>query len=371
MSSHLIRRANKMAAIVAVLVLFSHHSDCLRQPMRSVQVCEQRSRFVSSFQSGQVCKTHCQETYIRVGHAIMRANEKMAQSYLRPLARTADSSRALECCCRFETQWPLFLDPKLIGSDRRKVNRKFTCMPILASFNLSERTKDSYNLVCKYLKKQEPLTMLMLSQFVEAAAYLNFMHPKHPSIRHVLNNKMVARLQEVELNELREALDSLLDAYLPLNEYDGHSLRTRRFRRFLELKKELSHALRSRIVAKAFDELIISHMLVDVAAAAQHLKDVGENRLRLPSELFNGGYDEYDPDLGAYFTLKTVECKLLAETNKKLDTYLSVMRSLSNILDEKLVYEHMSEKSPHLKAVLNAQKVFRNTFKVNCGPNRG
>lgn len=372
LSPKCLKRVELSLALVALLVacqsLLDGRNGCaeaLRVRWRSVRKCDQTSFDLPASYTESDCEKHCKLTYVRISPEILQANEGKSRSHLMP-----KPGAPAACCCIFEALWPDFVNVNAVvrrGSEQVKKNQESPmCLPLFIGINLSRRTRLSYDTVCKYLGKQGPMTMLELMQFAEAAEYLNYMRPNHPAIRHVINNKLVSRITKEEVEELRRAFDShLLDVYQPLDDYDGIMLRTGRFREMAELNRVLPKALKAEMVERAVDELLISNMLIDVAAAWKHLDEMNR-KLKLPKHLLRGEYDKYDQHLANYFSMPQIDCSQLGKTSHQLGIYLRVLELLSGTLFEKGVFQVMGEQYPYLRVVLEMQRVYENLLKVNC-----
>lgn len=126
-------------------------------------------------------------------------------------------------------------------------------------------------------------------------------------------------------------------------------------------------ALRSRVVAEAFDELVVSHVLVDMKAAQLYLAHVNHQQFQIPNQLLQGVYDKYDTkNKHLYFTVHNLDCKLLSQTKNKLSTYLTAIKSLLSSLYEKLIYEHILENYEPAIEVVHMETIYKNLFEVNC-----
>lgn len=350
---------------VAILALTFGQTQSIRNPMRSVKVCGPTGPATTS----QECNKYCQYTYIEVSLNMIEQNANLAQSRLHETA-----NGTAQCCCMFNAPWPRFVRPDLIGRSRIEARQKTgglgECLPLLIWINLSTRTKEAYKELCHYLAKSKPLTILELMKFVDAAHYLNFMAPRHPALWNTLRQCEVKSIQNDAVAELEAQFDDLMDThYGPIELYGGQRLDTSQLKKFLSIKGKLQQALRSRIVAKAFDELVMSHVAVDIVVAASQLRAINQRQLSIPDALLQGHYDSYDTDnRAAYFALP-LDCQLLGRTSARLTAYLSAVRSLLSSLHEKLVYENMLANSAHLKELVHAQEVYKYLLEVNCKNN--
>ena len=360
------------ALLATLLATLIEPVDPLRNPWRSVKKCDQTSTIVKAFLTDRDCLKHCEQTYVRVSFSSWDANVNLAQSLIQPSTTATGATR--QCCCLFNAPWPEFVRPESIGRKLNEWNKlagKSDCLPLVVSINLSARTKNSYDTVCKYLNRKEPLTMLEVMRFAGAASYLNYMQPKHPVIWKTMKRKEVERLQKEAASELETVFfNELLDEFKPFESYEGNQLQTKRLERFIETRKTITKALKSRIVAQAFDELVISHALVDVRAAALYVSSINKLHLRIPANLIEGDYDKYNKDAkAAYFTLANLDCRLLATTKNKLSIYLSVLKSLLGSLYEKLIYEHMGEECRELINLIHSERTYSNLIELSCGRN--
>lgn len=371
---------SNLFVLINVLLLFIEHSTlALRTDTRSVKSCDTHSEVFrgQTFNGNEEqCKIHCWQTYIssRGGETIL-ANKDVFQYHLKPAvlhASTKQTVQTEQCCCYYNAPWPKELvKPEFI---RRKANDWVKslgiteCLPIMISVNLRRRTKNTYNELCNYLGKRRPLTMLELLKFVEDAAYLNYKQAKHPSILQTLKIKSVNKLNPEAAAEFRALFqDRLLDTQRPLEAYDGAQLSAHTLREYMRTLEKMPNALKSSLVAKAMDELIISHVLVDMTAASKHIEYVNYNELGLPSHLLEGDYDKYDRTSEEYyFALDNLNCSLLKQVQQRLETYLSTSKSLLSSLHEKLIYEAMSEKNPSLIELHKSSNIYRKLISINC-----
>lgn len=354
--------------------------------MRSVLECDRVDS--TAFASDRHCKSYCKKTYVDANRDMRLANTRLSQARLlhglpkngvpNQLAEQVSAEHGAQCCCMFEAPWPEFVSPSAIGraSDEALVKRmskhgKLTCLPmIMTSLMVSKRTRKSYGTLCKYLDANKPMTILELMQFAQAAQYLNFMMPKHPAISLTLRHKQIARIQRNEYRELEAALyDYLLDdsfKWRAWPDYPGYHFDVSRFNKILETRNKIRSALRSTIVDQSLDELAISQVLVDVAAASERVKRMNIYEFKIPDNLLNGDYDKYFLDLNNYFELPNLNCNVLGEFNKRISVYLSQMKSLLYKLHEKLVYDHMARNNQDLRQIMNSQRVYGHLLEVNC-----
>lgn len=339
-------------------------AESATNPMHSVKRCDPMpDRLYEEPQL--VCQRYCQKTYIEVDSNTLLANDDIAKFYVeRP------GSPEARCCCLFNTPWPDFVNVEVIGRKydvRGRARQMGDCLPLLVTLNMSHRTKDSYNSLCRYLNKKKRLNILEMLDFAEAAAYLNMMKPKHPMIVKTLQLKSVQKVTMDTFEQLNKVFDpNLLVTALTYQDFEGYRLGTSRLRRLVSTRETISDALRSLVIADAFDELVTSYCLVDIAAASIKLSQLRKEH-KLPQNLLDGDYDAYNSDTrDEYFRLEGVDCKSLKDTKTKLSNYLAVVRATLSILREKLVYEHMSEDFKPLQTLIYMEKVYRNIVDVSC-----
>lgn len=348
----------------------------LRTKARSVKNCDTQSSVVPIFGgSSENCKLHCWKTYVSSSGEIVLANRDAFQYELLPPVLVHGSHHMAtpeKCCCYYNVPWPKELvKPEYVnrqGDDWGRTHSRTECLPIVLSINLTKRTKDTYNELCRLLAIKRPLTMLELSKFVDSAAYLNYMQPKHPSIWKTLKAREVKKLDMEAADEFRSIYrEKLFDVNRPIGEYDGAKLGTHKLVELMNIKKLMPSALKSHVVAQAFDELVISHALVDIAAATYSIQKLNYNELGIPDHLLEGDYDKYDKSsLPYYFALDGLDCKKLRQVHFRLTSYLSTMRALLSSLYEKLVFEVMSEKYNNLIELNNSERIYKKLMDVNC-----
>lgn len=339
----------------------------LRNPMRSVEICDRESRYkLPEFNKKEVaCRLHCEKTYINFDKKIKDANLKLAKFQI----KSATSDGVSQCCCLINTPWPDYVAPIAIGRTvwtKEGTAKTVDCLPLLVNVRLSTRSKDNYRKLCTHLNNKLPLTMLELVEFSEAAAYLNYVQPKHPFITKTLRLKEVNVVNQSVKQQLLEVFESLLlDSYKPLEQYEGYRLVNQKLREFYTTIKSLNQATRSRVVARAFDDYITSYVLVDITAANKHLNELNK-LLFVESEIKSiENFDKYDPTF-IDKNFRTQNCKLILEFEAKLSKYLSNVQTTLAALFEKLIYEHMKEQFEPLKELIHFAEVYKGIAKVKC-----
>lgn len=357
--------------MASLLFISNKTITSLRNPMRTVETCDISAQFgIPDFLTNNIsCRLHCEKRYINIDKNIRNANLERTKFQLKP--DTKQDQKTNLCCCRFDTTWPDYVEPCAIGRKdwaKLKTAQKTDCIPLMLSgIRLSKRTVSSYYVLCSYLNKKIPLTMSELMDFVGAAAYLNYIQPKHPFIYKTIRLKEVSVISYPIQEHLVEVFEnSLLDSYKPLEQYDGYKLEVTQIREFNPMIRKLAPALRSRVVAKAFDEYIISYSLVDIAAAYKYLDELNKS-LAISDRILNGDYDKYNQNsIHHYFRMDNVNCRLVTRIEAKLDKYLSNIHSTLGTLYEKLIYEHMQEQYKNLQQLIHFKQIYRNIAKVNC-----
>lgn len=351
---------------ILLLLISTGTINCLRNQMRSVETCDTTSEFNLSGLTSNItsCRLNCEKKYINIDRNIKNANSNLARFELKPF------NQINQCCCKFETTWPDYVEPTAIGRKvwaKLKTAKTTDCLPLVFKMRLSKRTASSYHVLCNYLNKKIPLTMSELMEFVEVAAYLNYVQPKHPFLYKTLHLKEVKVINLAIQQQLAEIYEtSLLNSYKPLEQYDGFKLEVAQIREFNSMMGKLAQALRSRVIARAFDEYIISYTMVDVAAAHKYLNNFNKS-LAISERILNEDYDKYNEDAMDYnFKMNDVNCRSLARIGTRLDKYLSNIHSTLGVLYEKLIYEHMSEQYKYLKELIHFKQIYRNILKVNC-----
>lgn len=349
-------------------------TKALRNPIRSVESCTNHSdQHLDLLTKESACYRYCDDAYFLIDKKSRETNRKLARAQL--INKSDRSEKDLQCCCKFNLSWPDYVEPKAADVQVRRLTaaKGIQCLPLVMQLKISKRTRNSYNSLCNYLTKPGPLTMLEAVEFVEAASYLNYVRPKHPFILSILNLKEVRHLYFEEAKQFIDVVKhELLDSFKPLNQYDGDKLSFQTMDKFDRIRKfALVGALRSRIVAEAFDEYVVSYSLVDLNAAAKRVEKINKQSLELTDQVLSGDYDSYHLD-GAknYFTVDGINCKLLREVQNKLTRYLSHIKVTLSGLYEKLIYEHTAIKYRPLSELIETEKVYKNLWKVNCDVRR-
>jgi len=323
--------------------------------------------------SERTCRLHCEDTYIKQDKSLFAANRKVARFYLKRSTKAADS-RSI-CCCRYNAPWPAYVQPSIAGLRPPNQVRGAThasrssCLPLILGLGLSKRTVDSYNRLCKLLNKSQPLTMAEAVEFAQLAVYLNYMRPKHPLIRATLRQREIERVSKEALEQLeRTTSEFLLASQKSIEEYDGYQLDPVQLVEFDSLRRfKLDKAVRSRVVAKAFDEYVVSYAAVDMAAASKRITEINQSEFKIPARLLRGDYDKYDTDSrSVYFTKDDIDCWKLKQAKARLVTYLASARAVLSSLNEKLFFEHMSEKYFYLAELIRSKILYENLIEVNC-----
>lgn len=336
--------------------------------MRSVETCDTTPEFnLRDLTTNNIsCRLYCEKKYINIDKSKKNANLGLAKFQIKLFSQDQTS----KCCCRFNTNWPDYVEPIAIGRkhwSRLKTAKSIDCLPLVLGVRLSKRTANSYQVLCNHLNKDIPLTMLELMEFAEVAAYLNYIQPKHPFLIKTLHLKAVAVINQPIKEQLAEMFEaSLLNSYKLLEQYDGYKLELGQINEFYNMMEKLKNALRSRVIAKAFDEYIMSYTMVDIAAAHKHLDELNKS-LGIPDRILEGDYDKYNQDAIYYdFRMENVDCRLLTKTETKLERYLSKVQSTLATLNEKLIYEHMCEQYKYLQQLIHFKQIYKSIVKVNC-----
>lgn len=355
-------------SILILLLVSLEPIGSLRNPMRSVETCDTVPEFNLQDLTADItsCRLFCEKKYMNIDKSTKNANLGLAEFQIKSL----DQGRTSKCCCRFNTIWPDYVKPIAIGRkdwSKLKTAKSIDCLPLVLKVRLSKRTANSYQVLCSHLNKDIPLTMLELMEFAKVAAYLNYIQPKHPFLIKTLRLKEVAVINQPIQEQLAEIFDtSLLNSYKPLEQYDGYKLELGQIAEFYNMMGKLQNALRSRVIAKAFDEYIMSYIMVDIAAAYKYLDELNKS-LGIPDRILNGDYDKYSQDAMDYdFALENVNCRSLMKTETKLDRYLSKVQSTLATLYEKLIYEHMCEQYKYLQQLVYFKQIYKSIAKVNC-----
>lgn len=346
---------------------------CIDNPYRSVEKCDNQSKFVFQLWEPANCRAHCEKTYLFSSFEMNRVNKRVFKYQV----NTLDKGKSFECCCKFNLAWPGIVRPNLVDrvhNAPQKMVKQFDCMPLgLTKIGLSRRTIDSYEQVCDYLEKKEPLTMLEALDFANLTKYLNMMQPKSPMILRTIQHKQMKRITKEVYESLKEALHDedkvFLNSFKPtMDDFEGYELKAPTLRKIGNLlKHHLAEAMKIGIIGKAIDEYVLSYVVMDVAAAGKKVNRLN-TELTIADHLLQGDYDQYNEESEKLaFKIDTdFNCKSLSQTQSKLDTYLAALKSTMSSLSTKLTYEHMSDVNPNLKFLQRSQKIYRLLEKVNC-----
>lgn len=356
--------------IVIVSLLATTLADALRIPFRSVEKCADHAvGYPELTVKESTCYRYCENTHFLKDKKARESNRQVADA--RITNKDASTGEGSQCCCRFNSSWPDYVKPEAADVHVRTYTTASAhqCLTLVMQVKLSKRTRDSYHLLCKYLTKPGPFTMLEVLKLAEAAAYLNFVRPKHPFILSVLNIKDVGVLNFKVAKDLADVISNqLLDSSKQLDDYDGQKLGFETMDAFGAIRKfRANETLKSRLVAEAFDEYVVSYALVDLLAASEQVKKVNKQSLKLPENIIRGEYDSYHVDgLAIYFRVKNLDCKLLKKVTNRLRNYLAHVKMTLSVLYEKLVYEHVAMKYKPLAELIEVEKVYKSLWKVNC-----
>ena len=367
--------------IVTLSLIFgpTRWAQSLRIEARSVRNCHDDSGNPGMFGGDpEKCLFHCWNNYISNRPEVVIANKEPFDYTLEEFTLPEQTSRGPQgskrenCCCYYNVPWPKNLVKKEFlhreADHWNSAAGPYQCLPIVVSMNLRQTTKDSYNELCRLLKLRRPMNMIELGKFVDAAAYLNYMSPKHPTIWRTLKKKAIRKLDEEAVEEFRTIHRSrLFDEDRQFSQYGGHTLNVSQLVEFEHTKKLMPKALKSDIVAKAVDELIISYAMVDITAAEQYVNWMNYYQLGIPDHILSGDYDKYDKSSKPlYFTLVGINCELLAQVNARLSNYLTVMKRLLSSLFEKLVFETMEEFHPQTASLKHSKDIYKTLLQINC-----
>lgn len=339
--------------------------------------------FLIDYKLENVCTGYCKNTYVvrDSNKERRRTNEQLLQAHLIykrvEITNSNDNPLLPHCCCAFEAPWPAFVKPSLIGREKdeealekewAKKKRKLNCNPLLM---FGEDIKTNYEIVCKYVNVPRPMTILELMRFAEAAKYLNIVKSRNLKVKSIMSDKMIKRIYKTEYQELKDALFSyLLDdsfEWRSLRDYPGYRLERSRFKKIKDTRNAIKSALKSAIVDQALDELIISQVVVDLAAVLTRVKDANEsNEFNLRPGLHDVEYDKYFEDYEDYLYSPDVDCKLLSQFTQRITLYLSEMKSVLATLYEKLVYDNMKVNYPSFKRISDYRDTYEKVLMVNC-----
>lgn len=356
--------------IIIVSFLATNLANALRIPIRSVEKCADHAEDYPELTIKEsICYRYCENTHFLKDKRARESNRQAGDA--RITNKDPKIGKGSQCCCRFNSTWPDYVKPEAADVQVRTSTIASThqCLPLVMQVKLSKRTRDSYHLLCKYLTKPGPFTMLEVLKLAEAAAYLNFVRPKHPFILSVLNIKDVSQLSFSVAKNLADIISNqLLDSSKRLEDYDGQKLGFETMDAFGAIRKfRANEVLKSRLVAEAFDEYVVSYALVDLLAASEQVNKVNKQSLKLPDHLMRGDYDSYHVDgLAIYFRVKDLDCKLLKKATNRLRNYLAHIKMTLSVLYEKLVYEHVAMKYKPLAEMIEIEKVYKSLWKVNC-----
>ena len=346
-----------------------------RNNWHSVLQCDTSSTLVSSFSTANDCRLHCEHTYVISSLESIRRNKNLYESILTKPSES-DESQQVKCCCAFNTKLPDWMvNIKLINrkSNKNSGSSGFgVCYPIGVSFLLSARTVESYGKMCSLLKIELPLTILELRQFVKVAAYLNYMKPKHPSISTTLNKlKEVNKISSLNMiDEFEQVLYESLFDNLNRSTASTSEKHNNRLEQLEQSQRKLSELLKSPVVSRAFDELVINNVLNEIVATNANYKEANKSVLRLPEELLRGEFDKYDKTgRGHYFSVKQINCNELRLASNQLTKFLTYIKRLLAKLDEKLLFEHLSANFKQLSELIETAQVYKNLLEVNCAGN--
>lgn len=338
------------------VIVCSEFVATLRNKLRSVQRCHTDVEYTSS-DGERDCLQHCLKKHSYKPMMVAKYGEVYGKS-----SKT-------DCCCRFNIDWPIDMSPKWVSTDISEYSpvKQLQCFPMMISLRITKRTKKSYDVLCNYLRKKGPLTMVEATEFADAAAYLNYLRPKHPFILATINKKDVARVDFSVAKQISDAFDTYMSNDDDASQLGGHELDPSPLSRLSWVRKQnLDLALKSSILAEAIDEYFISVAIIDIKAASQRIQELYE-QFKIPVNLIQGNYDKYNADMRAKsFTLRGIDCPALSEIKAKLGKYISSLESFLSELYEKLVFVHMAEKYENLIQLLHAQSLYTELFEVNC-----
>lgn len=371
--SKFIVRLSQLSASISVW--FAIAVVCIDNPYRSVEICDSTSDVVAKLWLPENCGYHCQNRYLFKSFEISRINKRIFQHSVNIL----NGGKSFECCCRFNQPWPKFVQPQAIDrvpNAPKQMKRPYDCMPLgPVKLGLSSRTVDAYDRVCDYLAKKEPLTMLEAYEFANLTSYLNMMQPKNPQIRRTIMHKDMKLVDRQILERLTESIikdkdKTFLNSFKPVENFEGYELKTTTVRKIGDLLRyHLKEAVKNRILAKAIDEYVLSYVLVDITAAGLRISMLN-HELAVPDHILRGDYDQYDEEnQKAAFTLanpEDLDCKLLSQTQNRLNIYLSAISSTLSSLKRKGAYEHMCEVNPNMRLLQDSKKIYVQLRKANC-----
>lgn len=296
---------------------------------RSVEKCDKLFKKSLDQDEREACRHYCSKTYTSVNSRARIANQGLSEYRLVLDQRL----QANICCCKFNLPWPDYVKPEAVGRDNKYLDwlksykHRTDCLPLVASINLSKRTKDSYSQICDLLSKKRPLNVLEMLKFVELSVYLKMMKPKHPAILKTL------QLQDIQLvnREMYEKLlaiaqEFLFDSDKLLVEFGGYNFASKRNEEFLWLRKrDLADAIKSDLIGRCFDNYIVFYLLIDIRAANLRYKELQK---------------------------KKFDCNFVRSTRASVGNYLKSVEALLSSLKEKLIFDYMSEHYDPLKQLI-------------------
>lgn len=327
------------------------------------------------------CHEHCRLTYTESSAEMKDLNGGKLISRIIE-SRHSDEKR---CCCRFDAPWPDTIRMDLWHNEELKAKQAgdyvpFKCAHLLVTFRTKDRARNEYKQMCRYLGKARPLSLLELSRFLQSAAYLNLIRPKHFAFMQALNQKHVRKIETNAAQIWSETLKRpLLDKNRwSLEDYEGFKFEFNELKEIRRMVNEVVKKIKSPVVNRALDEYLMSIAIANVAAAAMKIDKINRDQ-QIPEELLLGHYDKYntfnsDLQNEPFRALKqTTNCQLLVSTRMPIRRFMDEVRqTMYASLHERGLFERLIRDYDPAKLIIQSQKLYEKLIEVNCSspPNK-
>lgn len=321
-----------------------HTTSAFARLDRSIKHCIE-TKNVNPDKCNELCVTQMSETE-------SKSPLKVELKYLRS-----------ECCCKYDDYWEIEeidkFNSQLMG--KLEIN-PHDCKKLFLSRSTKEEKK-AYKTMCLYHSSRKPLTMLQLADYIEAMNYLQSIKPKSSTIKKQVNEFYMPKYTTEMQQLIEKNLDSLLDHKRNVKNPVGPPFEIEQIEKLTQLTQSLRESFKSGPVDRAFDELIISRVMISVIGAEKFYQSLNA---KVPYGILRSLGGKGGVVDASQVEFEGFSCEKFIPIRDNLTNLLEASRLALISLKIKGVFDEMETHWNPMSGLIEAIKIYNNLIGARC-----
>lgn len=342
---------NPLAKFVCAFLVastFAQTTSGFYTPIRTVEYCNEIG--------DDIARSSCDSICIGKFSKVLETR-KETKNKLQSLIILKEGKR--NCCCRFDDFWEISPENDWNTSLKKIFKVKWIFVHPLP-LQLREDKKLAYNAMRHYLGLSRPMTMLELEKLLEAVAYLRRVGSRHYTVNLELRHKYVENIGANSYSTFGSYIGSLIDHPSESEQPAEIASYVDELNKIKQNSKELREAIKSYVVDKALDELVVSKVMTNVINANKKLELLNKT---IPEKTFEKlilGQNPFDWNVTQFDNLDD-----FSKTRGDLIKLQTSIEKALNSLSVADVYVTMSNQWKHMIRLNNTIKAYTNLLKYS------